>query len=107
VNALRIESFQCKNDAPQWGTTRPLTPGYQYMENIEKVIAGAAGGIAFIGFIWRNLNCRMNRLEDNTVFQQVCDERHRRIDEKLEEMKQDLKEIKADIRDLPMKINGK
>ncbi len=76
------------------------------MEGIVKIIAGAAGGLSVVGILWRNLNGRMNRLEDHTVIAQVCEERHRRIDEKLEEMKLDLKEIKAEIRDLPGKING-
>jgi hypothetical protein len=76
------------------------------MEELVKIMGGVAGGLTLVGILWRNLNGRMNRLEDHMVFPQLCDERHRRIDEKLEEMKQDLKEIKAEIRDLPRKING-
>ena len=75
------------------------------MNELEKIFAGAVAGVAFIGLVWNRLSGRMTRIEEKTVTQELCLERHRRIDETLLRLEVSQKEILVEIRDLPGKIN--
>lgn len=84
------------------------------MDDVVKILGGAACGLGVVAAVWRGLNGRMNRqkarmdkLADDMVLSQVCEERHRHINKALEEHGKKLDRIEKMIHDLTRIINGK